>query len=393
MGTDRSVGGETKAAGALAAPRFPSTAPVHARQRAAAFSGDPLMRAAAPLLVRAAGVASGQSGDRRGDLVQALRRFADDARAAGLSPAVVKAARQALEALVEVLSGTAGRASVARFYMVLDALRRDPAANRSLLELHHACLALGFDGLDRDRQDAGDPDCVRSDLYRLLRRPSAGTLSPPPPPPLGARRLRFAPSVWWWLPVLAVALAAVWWMLDGAVSARTDSVTQRMERPVSESLSVVHRGPPPDDVGPALIARVASALAPEVAARTLTVGVAADGALTIRVAGAGMFPIDGDTLSARHRAVFERIGAVLANERGAIAVAGHLDELFAPSDRFPTPEALTLARAEAARRVMEPRLPGRRLSAEGRGRGEPVNGGDPADRARNRRIEVRLYPL
>ncbi|HRQ83097.1 MAG TPA: flagellar motor protein MotB, partial [Azospirillaceae bacterium] len=63
------------------------------------------------------------------------------------------------------------------------------------------------------------------------------------------------------------------------------------------------------------------------------------------------------------------------------------------TDRFPTARALTEARAEAVRALLEKRLGGLRLSAEGRGDGEPIDSNDtPAGRAANRRVDIRLYP-
>lgn len=384
-----------KTRGERSPARFPPVAPADVgRARELAFSGDPLMRAAAPLLVRAAGLAAGTKNDRRGDLLQLLRRFAEDARMAGVSQAEIKAARVPLDTLVEVLSGTAGTATTARFYAALDALARDPAGSRSLLRLYHACLALGFDGLDPERGELGDPDCVRARLYRQLRGPAPAPLAPAPVPAAVGRRLFFVPPLWLLLIPLAAGAAFAWWSLSEAAAGKAAAVAAHMAQPVLSDTEIVHRGPPPDDVGPSLIDRVSAALAPEIQSHTLSVAVGTDGALVIRVYGIGMFPIEGDTISARHRAVFDRIASALANERGSILVTGNLDDLFAPTDRFPTPETLTWARAEAVRRLLEPRLGARRLAAEGRGHRDPiVTGGTTSDRTLNRRIDIRLYPL
>lgn len=395
MITEHGVGKAAKTRGERSSTRFPPVAPADiGRARALAFSGDPLMRAAAPLLMRAAGLVAGTGSDRRGDLLQLLRRFAEDARMAGLSQAEIKAARLPLDAFVEVLSGPASKATVARFYATLETLANDPVDHRSLLRLYHACLALGFDGLDLDRGEGGDPDCVRAHLYRRLRGPVPATLAPAASPAPKGRRLIFTPSSWLLVLPLTACAAFGWWSLSEAAANKALAVAGHMERPVAAESEIVHRGPPPDDVGPSLIDRVSAALAPEIQARTLSVVVGTDGALVIRVFGNGMFPIDGDSISARHRAVIDRIGGVLANERGSVLVVGNLDDLFAPTDRFPTPETLTWARAEVVRHVLEGRLGPRRLAAEGRGQRDPIaSGGATFDRTLNRRIDIRLYPL
>ncbi|WP_042690990.1 OmpA family protein [Azospirillum sp. B506] len=98
-------------------------------------------------------------------------------------------------------------------------------------------------------------------------------------------------------------------------------------------------------------------------------------------------------MKARHRVVVERVGQTLAAEAGSILVVAHTDDQTPPNGRLPTAQALTDARAEAVRKLLERSIPPTRLSAEGHGDQEPIAMNDTAaGRDANRRIDIRLYP-
>lgn len=365
-------------------------------------AANPLLIAAGPLLAFAGRLdAQTDAAAVRAELTPALRRFIEDAAAAGCSAASIRSGRHALTALVKDLFPAAvldpGDLGPESFYERLEALGADPEAHWQELELFHACLALGFEGSYRLRRGDRDPDRIRSELYRTLRRrrgPVERSLAPPSPirPKVGPLWPTIDPRWWALIPVLPLLL--LWFALSGAVVDRAKAVARRIDGMVPSAVAIEHRGPPPESAGPALAGRVADVLAVEIQGRTLSVLAGTDGALVIRVSGAGMFPVDGDTVSARHRAVFDRIAQALAPETGRIAVMAHLDDVFAPTPRFPSPDALTQARAEAVRRLLEARIAPERLSAQGRGMSEPVAlNSDAAGRTANRRIDIRLYPF
>lgn len=358
---------------------------------------NPLLAAAMPLLLLVE-----DSRAERARLQAALDGFVAEAAHAGADVASVKAGRIALALLVEdrlgVRFGDLGADPGGRLRERLDALVRAPDAFRAEIELLCVCLALGLDGPWRGRPGGRDPDRVRSELYRILRRlrgPVDPALSPQRPSPARRPFLRL-PARWpaWMGVLLALTAAAGWYVLSSDLAGRAEAVAHRLTLMLSAPSSVVHRGPPPVSAAPGIMARVAQALEPEIQTRMLTVLAGTDGALVVRLAANGMFPIDGDAMSARVRALVDRVASVLAPEGGRIAVVGHLDDVFSPSDRFPTPEALTLARAEAVRRGLEARIPAARITAIGRGAAEPVSlNVDSSGRTLNRRIDIRVYPF
>jgi len=369
---------------------------------AARAHADPLIAAAAPVLILVCRPDPTEgSGDAAHVFDGALRRFVERAVAAGCPVSSIQTARGALAALIEDLWGVSvgvpGESSADRFKERLYESLREPHLHRAEIEVFHSCLALGFDGGLRDLGDDGDPDRLRARLYRLLRRsrgPVETRLSPAYPARPRGRAPGFRLPLWVWAPLAPLVLAAVWWSALGDLSPRTTGTTARLDTVISTPADIVHRGPPAEASGPAMPARVSEALSMEIQTKALTVLAGADGALVIRVAGSGMFTIDGDVVGARHRVILDHIALALAGEAGRVVVAGHLDDLFTPTDRFPTPEALTRARAEAVKRLLDPRLGSDRVSAVGRGMTEPVAlNADAAGRAANRRIDIRLYPF
>lgn len=402
-------------------PRAPHPPALH-RVRTAA---NPLLAAAAPVLDRAMRLAAAEGGPPlalRETLLDALRRFTADAASAGCPPDAIRAGRFALAAMLDdalratpwgkglgwLRAGGLSRSvnpndgGADRFFERLAERLAEPEANRDVLELFYVCLSLGFEGRFRRRRNGGhDLARLRDELYRALRRlnpaparslsPTVARAVPAPPRPLLGPAI---PARAW---IAAVAVVAAGLYLGHAVLLwrQADAVTQRLDALVPEPFGVALGAarPPPETAGPALVARVAAALAPEMALGDVAVLAGGDGALVIRVPGGAMFASDGDQVRARFRAVFDRIGQAVAVEAGHVAVVGHTDDLFAPTPRFATAEALTAARAEAVRALLERRVHPSRLSAEGRGGAEPVAANTTlTGRAANRRIDVRLYP-
>lgn len=370
---------------------------------------NPLLAAASPLLARIAELQARSDPPPpellEGELRVALKRFVETAAAAGCPAPGLRAGRFALAATIDdALGATLHRRLSApgggpdRFFDRLGALLTDPRHHRHALELFHACLALGFMGRYRDRPGGGtELDRLRGELFRVLRRldpPSGRGLSPDRAPP--DRRTGRRP-----LPVRAIAATLLGTALLGCgalaatLSGRAGTVADRLDALAPEApVELARTPPPPATAGPALVARLAEALRPEIRARSAEVLAGSDGALVIRVPAAGMFPVDGDTVGARYRAVLDRVGQALAVEAGMIVVVAHMDDLFAPTARFPTPDALTAARAGSVVRILESHLPASRLSAVGLGRREPLAPNrDAASRADNRRIDIRLYPF
>ena len=194
------------------------------------------MQAASPLLLLAGQLRGTLSpmdvaGLRRHALDE-IRRFEEQARAAGVPNEIVLAARYALCAGLDeaVLSTPWGAQSewaqhpllVAlhreawggeKFFEMLDRISQDPARHIDLMELQYLCLAFGFAGkyqvLERGHEQLAE---VQQDLYRKIREHRGA-----PPTELSLRwrgledrrnrLIRYVP--WWVVGAAALAILAV----------------------------------------------------------------------------------------------------------------------------------------------------------------------------------------
>ena len=415
------------ATGAAAPARAPAPAsPVLTELSAGAFlraSWNPLLAAAAPLLDLAGRLRDlpmhADPDGLRVRLVDEVRRFEHAAAGAGIAQDEIRVGRFALCATLddvvlgtpwgprsswsrEGLAATVERTSGAaeRFFEFLEVMLTHPHLHRRELELFYACLSLGFEGKFRDRaRGAHDLNHLRDNLYRLLRRDRVHADRSLSPAWRGiAERFRPLGGVlpsWVAAALAAAALTALYLGLAGSVAGRADGVAATLATLLPERPIEIARlaPPPPPNAGPALVMRIRQGLDPEIRAGDVEVIPADDGALVVRIRGGNLFPAGSDTLRARYRAVAERIGQTLAGVQGHVVVVGHTDDLHTRSVRFPTPQALTEAQAEAVRGVLERHLGARRLTAEGRGNAEPLapNSSVP-NRAANRRIDLHFYP-
>lgn len=125
-----------------------------------------------------------------------------------------------------------------------------------------------------------------------------------------------------------------------------------------------------------------------------------DGRLRVDLLDKVLFDPGGEGLSPRGAEVLLRLAAVLATVQGrTIQVAGHTDDGPVPeklAERYPSNWELSSSRAVSVVRFLAEKggIPPARLLAAGHGEFQPVaTNGNPAGRARNRRIEVSLLPL
>jgi len=121
----------------------------------------------------------------------------------------------------------------------------------------------------------------------------------------------------------------------------------------------------------------------------------ADG-LVVRFDERASFAPGSAELSSWLEAALEEIAEVLAAYPHLVLVEGFTDSHFQPTPAHPTPEALGLARAAAAARVMVAggALSPMRVQLAGAGAHRPAASGDTAvGRERNRRVELRILTL
>ncbi len=356
----------------------------------------------------------------RRSVVAEVRAFEARALHDKIDPAAIKVARYTICATIDdvVLNTPWGGASqwsqqsmVAtfhretvggdRFYDLLARLEKDPSGNIDMLEFMYMCLSLGFEGRLRVDQNGRDKhNDIRAGLARIIRTQRGDLDRALSPHWEGEDKPHRALSAWkpFWISVAAISamLAAGFFVLSYLLNAQTQNVIGQLSVLDPGGVATMERRAPPvlppprteDD----LLKKVEEFLKPEIDEGIVEVLTDAN-AITIRIAGAGMFKPASDALVDKFRRPLDRVAKALLDTKGPIIIAGHSDSTPLSSRRFASNMALSLARAEAVRQTLAPVFKDQaaRLNAEGRSDKEPIATNKTREgRAKNRRIEIVL---
>ncbi|WP_326534386.1 type VI secretion system protein TssL, long form [Pseudorhodoferax sp.] len=407
-------------AGAGHAPRGPAhgLSPGAASQGAAeaptSAGLNPLLQHAAPLLMAATrlrGTAQHPNpAALRSALADTVRHFESNARAAGVPNEQVVAARYVLCTFVDQCatstpwggSGAWNSHSLLvqfhneawggeKVFQLLSKVGKDVGANRWLLELMHAVLALGFEGryrgLDNGRAQL---DTIRERLATLLRQsgaPLEAELSPQWQGAASTQRLRDGIPLWVVAALAAGVLLVLFFILQFTLNSRTNSIFNALQSIDVKTAPAAPRPPPVAAVQP----RLAVLLRPQIEARQLQVADLADRSI-VTISGDGFFESSRAEVIDNVRPLLGHVAQALAQVPGSVLVTGHSDNQPIRSLRFPSNWHLSQARAETVRNLLAPTVPLDRMKAEGRAESEPLDDNNTATgRARNRRVEVTLF--
>jgi type VI secretion system protein ImpK len=393
-------------------------APAGASEALPATSGlNPLVATANPLLNLVPQLRNtAQHADPKGlrdQLVRQIREFEIRARQAGVPSEKVIGARYALCTLLDEAVATTpwGGAGIwaqgsllvtfhneswggEKFFQLLAKLAEDPAGNLDLLELLYVCLALGFEGRYRVQENGrAQLDSVRERLAQLLQR-QKGEYERDLSPHWQAAAVQRHPV----LAVLPlwVVFAACGLVLLGTYLWLSYSLN-RISDPVFAQIYAVRAKAAPPRVAVAPIPapppkpRLAQFLADEIREGLVALrDEEAQSIVTIR--GDSLFAPGSANIAPAYQPTLVRIAKALAAVPGQVLVTGHTDNVPIMSARFPSNWYLSQARARSVMRLLATYgVPASRLRAEGRGDADPVvPNRTPAERARNRRVEITL---
>ena len=382
---------------------------------------NPLMAAASRFLAICAAVqAERQIGDAPTLLTRAmteLKSFERAATGAGLSAEDLNRARYALAATLDDIAqnlpgGAAAdwaRQSVVvqafgqafggdQFWGILDALLARPSANQDMLELFHACLAVGFVGKfriggDGPRQIQARMGAIHNALSGIRARPETDLVPAwrGVPTPI-ARTSR-------WLLVLLIAGAALaallitFLALKFFLDARDETAWGKLRAlPPAAHVTI-------DRAGPGL-AVAASTQLERIRGRLTSSCIAADedgGSVRLTIAACpglpgGMFDKGADRVADAYAPLIIEAARALVPENGAIGVVAHTDSDPIASASFPDNLALSTARAANVVALLTGNgVDAARMTPAGRGDQEPVDRADTADaKAHNRRVELTI---
>jgi type VI secretion system protein ImpK len=371
---------------------------------------NPLVQAASPLLLLAGQIRGTRSPtdttELRRQALNELRYFEERARTSGVPNETVIAARYVLCATLDeaVLSTPWGSQSewsqhsllVAlhreawggeKFFDMLERISTDPDKHIDLMELQYLALAFGFAGKYQVLERGHDRlATVQQDLYRRIRNHRGAT-----PADLSLRWrglqdrrnpvIRYVP--WWVVAAAALAILTI---------AFTTYYTRlaRAAAPVHAELAKIgledfSAEPPPK--GPITLKQL---LAPEEARGTMLV--VEQGGRTIVTLRAGeLFASGSATVNPDQHDTLRRITIALNQVPGRVLVVGHTDDQAVRSLRYRDNFELSRERAVSVVRVLQQTIDNvARFSWTGVGDTQPasVPASDPANRARNRRVEI-----
>ena len=376
---------------------------------------NPIVAAASPLLITVAQIrATLENPDPeilRARLIEAVRAFERKAAQAGVEPRKLVAARYVLCTFLDEAatstpwggSGAWARQSLLvsfhnetwggeKVFQLLARLAEDPAGNRDLLELMHVVLALGFEGRFRVQADGpAQLARLRERLHTLLREQRGDferDLSPHWVGQPARRQVLSRLPVWIAFALAGVLAAGLFLFLSGRLNARSDPLFSGIL-----ALRAAAPAPPPTVLAPppATVPRLAIFLEPEIRAGSVAVRDLEDRSV-VTIRGDGTFRPGSATLEESVLPLLRRIGEALGEVPGPVLITGHTDNVPIRSARFPSNWHLSVERAESVRALLAGLVAADRLGAEGRADAEPVAGNaTPAERARNRRVEITLY--
>ncbi|HWZ40650.1 MAG TPA: type VI secretion system protein TssL, long form [Bradyrhizobium sp.] len=407
----------------------PSTAPAGPMLRVdelVAPNANPIMRAAGPLLqllgrLRVA-LMRASFAHLMEQVADAVKFFETDIRSAGISEHQANTAKYILCATADdivqhipteerhvwtqysMLSRFFGeRVGGVRFFEILDHLKVDPLVNYPVLELQHACLALGFQGMHRATPNGvATLQVVQRNLYETLRRvrpKSNADLSPHwRGQELANRRLRTRVPVWMVAAVSAALLMAGYFMLRALLSSRAEdaaavALALHPGDPIELKRRIIAPPPPPPPPPPperiTQLQRIRNALAAEKTACAMTADQTGS-FIIIRVCDLILFESAEAVVLGAFKPVAARVAATLDKEPGHIKIVGHTDSSPMNTVRFPSNFELSVERAKAVAGVLKPGLTDpSRVDIEGKGADVPIgNNATPEGRAKNRRVEI-----
>lgn len=385
---------------------------------ARALGLNPLERAAGPLLGLLASLrrtlAHPQPAALRAQLLECLRRFEEEAHAAGVAEEEVQLGRYVLctaldEAVLSTPWGSAGdwsRQSLLvtlhneawggeKAFRLLELCLQNPRQRLDLLELLYLCMSLGFEGRYRVMGDG------RSQLEALRERTAAtirsvrGAAERELSPhwrglgPLRDRLSRYLPP-WVGVAVCAALLLLLLLVMRLQLAGEAEPVFRQIHALGERPLPSLERAAAP----PRFVERprLAVLLREDIAAQRVAVEDRADRSrVTLR--SDQLFASGSARLADELRPLLLRIADAIGQVRGAVLVTGHSDDRPIATLRYPSNWSLSEDRARQVLAVLAARSgQPERFRAEGRSDSEPLASNASAEgRARNRRVEITVF--
>lgn len=376
-------------------------------------NANPLLKAAGPLLLLLGRLrtqlSTASPAQLLGQVSDSIEAFEHEIRASGISAEQARVAKYVLCATADdivqnipgedrhvwtqysMLSRFFGeRVGGVRFFEELDRAKADPPVNYNLLELMHACLALGFEGIHRTSAGgAANLQMIQRSLFETLRRVKQ------PDPELSPRWqgqaiasqvARFKVPVWSVAAIAGVAVLGLYFVFRTLLGANAEAAATALlsVHPKGE-LGIVRKvfsAPPPPLPMPQT--KICAAVQPPIVCQVTP------NVILVRLVDITLFEPGQATVRDEFRPLIERLANVIEQEGGAVKVVGHTDNIPIRTARFPSNLQLSQERARAVGELMKSKISRQdRISYEGKGPDVPIAPNETREgRAKNRRVEI-----
>lgn len=396
------------------APAAPSPTPEPTPRFPGGQGLNPLVSAAVPLLLMVGGMRSSTiQGDvpaLRRQALEEIRRFEENARAAGIANEVIIAGRYAICAALDeaVLSTPWGAHSDwaqqtllntlhreayggEKFFEMLDRIAQDPERRIDLIELQYLCIALGFTGkfslLDQGgaRLEAKQHETFQR--IRTVRSPSEDELSLHWKG-VEDKRNRLVRYLPWWVALAAslAVIAGTFFFFKYRLDAQAEPVYAGLAQIGTETETPAAAAGTAVPAGPTL----RQLLADEESRGHLKIEENGNQTRILLIAPE-LFATGSATLDARYSATLHAVGAALEKIPGRVLIEGHTDDQRPRTLEFRDNYDLSRARAASVKKILstEVRNPARlEIVAKGDSQPRYKPPSTPENRAKNRRVEI-----
>ena len=289
-----------------------------------------------------------------------------------------------------------------RFLEEIERAKADPAAHYAILELQHACLALGFRGARQGLPaSAASMHDVQHALYAAMRRARPAPQKALSPrwqgQSLAAHTVRLQVPFWALAGVVALGIFAFYVTLRTLIGLHAETASQAMMNLTPTSpVAIDRRAPVPPPVAPpesktqvSQLDHIRQILGPNVADGTLDIEATAN-QIVIRITDRVLFQPGKAVVLQAARPVIKQVAAALDGEKGSVKVVGHSDNRPVSNARFASNFDLSLERAQVVATALEKSLSHpERVEVEGKGADAPIATNDTLEgRNKNRRVEI-----
>jgi type VI secretion system protein ImpK len=279
-----------------------------------------------------------------------------------------------------------------RFFDILTHAKLDPLVNYPVLELHHACLALGFQGVYRTQAGGvATLQQIQRDLYETLRRVRPKVIRDLSPhwqgQALGMRLNRVRVPVWVVGATAAALLFGLFVVLRILLSGNAEAAAEKTATLHSDGKIAIKRRlpapppppPPPPPPDPALPPDDGCTVVEQTASQIM-----------IRLCDQVTFDPGQAIVKDQFKPLAAKIASYLDKKEGRIRVVGHTDNTPIKNVRFPSNWHLSVERAKAVAAILKVGMADpNRIDVEGKGPDVPIaSNATPEGRAKNRRVEV-----